>query len=82
MSACPIIWLRAWVGVRQIFQTRLDSPTVKDDDTFKTLAGDSLSYVQVMAALSDYIGALPPNWPDKTVEELEMLRAEEHGRAL
>ncbi len=73
---------RTWTGVRQIFQTLLDSPTVKDDDTFKTLAGDSLSYVQVMAALSDYVGALPPNWPDKTVEELEMLRAEEHARTL
>lgn len=83
-EAASLIGLRQrrWTGVRQIYQTLLESPTVKDNDSFRTLAGDSLSYVQVTAALSDYLGALPPTWAERTVEELETLRAENHARAV
>lgn len=70
---------REWRGVGQIYETLLSTEGVQESDTFKTLAGDSLSYVQVAAALTDYLGALPADWPDRSVRELELARPVNHG---
>lgn len=43
---------------------------VRPEDSFVSLGGDSLSYVEVSVALEELIGELPPDWPDMTVAEL------------
>ena len=65
---------RQWLSVAHIYETLLNAENVGDTDTFRTLAGDSLSYVQVIAALTEYLGALPADWPDRPIRELESLR--------
>ena len=73
---------RQWRSVGHIYQTLLAARDVRESDTFKSLAGDSLSYVQVGAALTDCIGALPADWPGLTVRELELMRMERHAPIL
>ena len=67
-----------WRSVAHIYETLLATPAVQDTDTFQSLAGDSLSYVQVAAALTDYVGALPGHWPDRPIRDLESLRLSKH----
>jgi hypothetical protein len=73
---------RQWRGVAHIYQTMLRTPKVQESDTFNSLAGDSLSYVQVNAALTDFLGALPADWPGLTVRELEVARLKRHASAV
>jgi hypothetical protein len=73
---------RTWQSVGHIYQTLLAAPDVRESDTFKSLAGDSLSYVQVSGALTDYLGALPAEWPGLTVRDLEVARLERYGSAV
>ncbi len=40
------------------------------DDSFVTLGGDSLSYVEVSLRLEGLLGRLPPDWPTATVAAL------------
>ncbi len=68
----------AWRSVAHIYETLLAAPHVRSSDTFKSLTGDSLSYVQVTLALTDVLGALPPDWPDRSVRDLDLLRLAKH----
>lgn len=43
---------------------------VGEDDSFVTLHGDSLSYVETYARLERLLGSVPANWPELTVAEL------------
>lgn len=47
---------------------------VRDGDTFVGLGGDSLRHVQASIALEAALGRLPPDWPTRTVAELEAQR--------
>ncbi len=51
-----------------------DRRTVTDDDSFVTLGGDSLSYVEVSLRLQRVLGHLPPDWHRLTVRELDAAR--------
>lgn len=42
-------------------------------DTFTTLGGDSLSYLQVQMTLEERLGQAPKNWENMTLETLEKL---------
>jgi acyl-CoA synthetase (AMP-forming)/AMP-acid ligase II/acyl carrier protein len=44
---------------------------VGEADSFRSLAGDSLSYVQVSLALEERIGFLPPDWETATITDLQ-----------
>jgi hypothetical protein len=70
---------RQWTSVAHIYETLLTSPNAADTDTFRTLSGDSLSYVQVIAALTEYLGVLPADWPDRSIRDLEALRLAHHA---
>lgn len=66
------------LGVRQAndasFRTlyvELFGKQVGEADSFRSLAGDSLSYVQVSLALEERIGFLPPDWEIATVADLQ-----------
>ena len=44
---------------------------VGPDDTFVSLGGDSLSYVEMSVRLEQLLGHLPENWHQRTVADLE-----------
>ena len=57
----------------EILSRILRKSPVSNEDSFVSLAGDSMSYVAVSAALQDRFGALPPGWQRLTVAELNEL---------
>jgi acyl-CoA synthetase (AMP-forming)/AMP-acid ligase II len=61
-------------SVHRLFTAALGGVDVGDDDTFASLGGDSLSYVELSLALEEAIGTLPEDWPALTVGELEHRR--------
>ena len=46
---------------------------VQQSDSFISLHGDSLSYVNVLIAIDEYLGKVPDNWESLTVAELDAL---------
>jgi acyl-CoA synthetase (AMP-forming)/AMP-acid ligase II len=60
-------------GVRSAYRV-VFGHDVRDTDTFVGLGGDSLSYVEMVVRLERAIGALPSDWPRRTVAELSALR--------
>ncbi|MBU2677582.1 MAG: AMP-binding protein [Gammaproteobacteria bacterium] len=46
---------------------------VRARDTFKSLGGDSLNYVQMLMLLENHLGFVPPGWDRATVTELQKL---------
>jgi acyl-CoA synthetase (AMP-forming)/AMP-acid ligase II len=50
------------LDLRALFGQVLNRSDVTDDDTFVTLEGDSLSYVEMSIRLEKALGHLPPNW--------------------
>lgn len=55
---------------RQFFPGR----TIGPDDSFESMGGDSLSYIQFSLGFEDRFGALPSGWEALTVAQLETLR--------
>jgi acyl-CoA synthetase (AMP-forming)/AMP-acid ligase II len=49
-------------ALRALFAEVLERPEATLDDTFVTLGGDSLSYVETSVRLERALGHLPPNW--------------------
>lgn len=64
--------------VRDLFARTL-GVDVGEDDTFVSLGGDSLSYVEVSLRLESILGTLPEGWHVTPVRELD--RAGQAGRA-
>jgi acyl-CoA synthetase (AMP-forming)/AMP-acid ligase II len=60
-------------SVSTIFATYLEARPVEDGSTFEALAGDSLSYVRTQLALEEYMGAVPVDWHQWSVADLERL---------
>ncbi len=56
--------------VLAVYRRVLGVPVVTDDDTFASLGGDSLSYVEASIALEGIVGALPSDWPSLPVGSL------------
>jgi hypothetical protein len=60
--------------VAQVFSTVLGRQDVADHETFVSLGGDSMSYVEASVRLEPLLGRLPDAWHLTTVAELEALR--------
>ena len=60
-------------GVRDLFRTLLGVSEIRDRDTFVSLGGDSLSYVELSIGLERRLGRLPPNWHMTPVGDLRRL---------
>lgn len=65
-------------GVRDDFALVLGRPDVDEDDSFVSLGGDSLSYVELATRLARR-AELPVDWPTRTVRDLTEL-ADRAGR--
>lgn len=64
--------------VRDLYSALLGDPSAGLDDSFASLGGDSLSYVEVALRLEDLLGPLPRDWPARSPRELAAFRAP-HG---
>ncbi|MPY77120.1 MAG: AMP-binding protein [Actinophytocola sp.] len=63
--------------VREIFARvlpRYAPADIRDEDSFVTLGGDSLSYVRASIELEKALGEMPESWPSIPVGELERRR--------
>ena len=58
-------------GVHALYREMLKADEVSDTDTFVSLGGDSLSFVETSQRLERQLGGLPADWHLLTVAELE-----------
>ena len=61
--------------VDDLYREALRVDEVRDDDTFVSLGGDSLSYIEVSYELERLLGHLPDGWHQWTVADLRALAA-------
>ena len=59
--------------IQEIFRRILNLSEIQPHDSFISLGGDSLSYIQFSMQLEDYLGSLPKRWEYLTLTELETL---------
>jgi D-alanyl-lipoteichoic acid acyltransferase DltB (MBOAT superfamily) len=62
---------RSWASVMDIFAYFLPARPLSSGSTFRSLAGDSLAFVQVSLALEAYLGELPSAWDNLSIADLE-----------
>jgi hypothetical protein len=48
--------------------------SIRDEDTFRSLGGDSLNYVQMLILLEKHLGFAPMDWDKETVKQLESVK--------
>jgi acyl carrier protein len=71
-------------SLRERYAAVLGLASVSPEDSFASLGGDSLSYVEASLHVEDHLGHLPANWHLLTLRDLEALEAEaatDPGRA-
>jgi acyl-CoA synthetase (AMP-forming)/AMP-acid ligase II len=66
-------------SIAMIYEEILHRSNVAPSDSFSSLDGDSMNYVECMIALGDLIGLLPDNWNLLTVEELDRMHESRRG---
>jgi len=66
--------------VRTLYAELLGRPDAGPDDSFASLGGDSLSYVEVSLRLEPLLGRLPRRWPEMSVAQLAELADPRRGR--
>lgn len=69
-------------SVLDIFQRLFHPKRVKSTDTFRSLGGDSLLYVQAALAIEETSGRLPADWDRKTIADLSETPAEAGPRKI
>ncbi len=57
-------------SLRDMYAVLLGRPDAVLDDTFVTLGGDSLSFVEVSTRLGQSLGHLPPGWQHRSIRAL------------
>jgi acyl carrier protein len=60
-------------SVLDIFSSIFPGVAIKPADTFKSLGGDSLSYIQMLMLLETRLGYAPGDWDKMSVERLEQI---------
>ena len=62
-------------AVRALYATVLERPGAEPADSFVSLDGDSLAYVEAVVRLERIVGELPRDWPSRSALELGALAA-------
>lgn len=57
-------------GLRDLYAELLGRPDATADDSFTSLDGDSLNYVELALQLEARLGPLPADWPSRTIRDL------------
>jgi acyl-CoA synthetase (AMP-forming)/AMP-acid ligase II len=58
------------LDLRRLYSDVLERPDVTEDDSFVSLGGDSLSYVELSVRLEQALGHLPADWPARPIRDL------------
>lgn len=59
--------------LRHVYARLLARPDATVEDSFTSLDGDSLSFVELSVRLEETLGDLPPEWPSMSIRELNDL---------
>jgi acyl-CoA synthetase (AMP-forming)/AMP-acid ligase II len=62
-----------WSSVLEIFQAYFPAERLSPDQSFVSLGGDSLLYVEVGICLGEILADVPDAWHEKSIEELQAL---------
>ena len=62
-----------WQSVTEIYSKLTGKRYIVDTDTFTSIGGDSLTYIQTSIALEEYLGILPPDWETISVANLQKI---------
>ena len=65
---------KSFSSVGEIFGSVFNLKAIDETQSFSSLGGDSLSYVDVSTGLEDYIGHIPDGWENMSIQELERLQ--------
>jgi len=65
-------------SLRDLFAVALGRPDASPADSFVSLGGDSLSFVEVSTQLGQRLGHLPSQWPTLPIAELAAMRPRRH----
>ena len=57
-------------AVRDLYASAIGLADVTDEDSFSSLGGDSLSYVEVTLGLEEILGRLPDGWASMSIRQL------------
>jgi acyl carrier protein len=68
--------------IQAIFRRILNISEIQSNDSFVSLGGDSLSYIQFSMQLEDYLGSLPKMWEYMTLNELETFAPQRQKNAI
>jgi acyl-CoA synthetase (AMP-forming)/AMP-acid ligase II len=60
----------AVTAVRELYASALGRADIVDEDTFSSLGGDSLSYVEITLGLEEILGHLPDDWATMPIGRL------------
>jgi hypothetical protein len=60
-------------SIVEIYAGIFPSVDIKPSDTFRSLGGDSLNYIQMLMLLEDRFGFAPGNWDKMSVSQLEKI---------
>lgn len=63
----------SWSSVEQIFRAHFPARAISPDESFISVGGDSLLYVEMSLCLEKYLGTLPNDWHLRTIHELQAL---------
>lgn len=66
-------------SVLEIFKLAFPTLSLSLTDNFASLEGDSMTFVQVMLSLENYLGELPEDWQTLSLSALEDLKRASHG---
>ena len=66
-------------SIAEIYRNVLEVNEAGPTDSFVSLSGDSMSYVEMSVVLGDVLGTLPANWHVLTIGELEQMRVSAEG---
>ena len=68
---------QATTSIHDLYAVALGRTAVAGSDTFTSLGGDSLSFVEVSSRLARHLGHLPRDWPHQSIDELTRTAAPE-----
>jgi acyl-CoA ligase (AMP-forming) (exosortase A-associated) len=73
---------KSFRSVADVYQWAFPGSPISSKDSFVSLGGDSLSYVNVSIELNDHLGRMPDDWAERPIAELEQRHREESTTAL
>lgn len=60
-------------SILELFESTFPSVIIKSGDTFRSLGGDSLNYIQMLMLLEARLGVAPNDWDKMSVQNLEKI---------